>query len=196
MTGSCYPDAIPLLITIDKYYAQKFTNLITMLNGFTNSDGTTALDNTVTTWFNEMSDGDAHNLNNLPVIQAGSAGGYFKVGQTINLDTTNTGSATLSQGNSMAQCNPDGGGTQSVNGTNQQTGTDPSIANAPINKYFLNIMNALGVMADSTGFPVKGGTQPVTHYGYSDNTADFVGGYGAQKGATIHSPGEYTALKA
>jgi len=195
MTGSCYPDAIPLLITIDKYYCAKFLNLITMLNSFTNSDGSTVLDNTITTWFNEMSDGDAHNLNNLPVIQAGSAGGYFKQGQTINVDTSMTGSATLSQGNSVSQCNPDGGGTQTVNGTTQQTGTDPSIANAPINKYFCNIMNAMGIMADSTGFPVKGGTQPVTRYGYSDNTADFVGGYGAVKGATIHNPGEYTALK-
>lgn len=196
MTGSCYPSAIPMLITLDKYYCSKFLNLITMLNSFTNSDGSTVLDNTITTWFNEMSDGDAHNLNNLPVIQAGSAGGYFKQGQAVNLDTMNTGSATLSQGNSVSQCNPDGGGTQTVNGTNQQTGTDPSIANAPINKYFCNIMNAMGVMADSTGFPAKGGTQPVTHYGYSDNTADFVGGYGAVKGATIHNPGEYTALKA
>jgi len=195
MTGTCYPSAIPLLETLDRYYCSKFLNLITMLNGFTNSDGTTALDNTVTTWFNEMSDGDAHNLNNVPIIQAGSAGGYFKQGQTINVDTTNTGSATLSQGNSVAQCNPDGGGTQTVNGTTQQTGTDPSIANAPINKYFCNIMNAMGIKADSTGFPVKGGTQPVTHYGYSDNTADFVGGYGAVSGATIHNPGEYTALK-
>ena len=196
MTGSCYPSALPMLQKIDQYYAQKFLNLITMLNSFTNANGSTVLDNTVTTWFNEMSDGDAHNLNNLPIIQAGSAGGYFKQGQAINLDTMNTGSATLSEGNSVAQCNPDGGGTQSVNGTNQQTGTDPSIANAPINKYFCNIMNAMGVMADSTGFPAKGGTQPVTHYGYSDNTADFVGGYGAVKGATIHNPGEYTALKA
>jgi hypothetical protein len=195
MTGSCYADAIPLLQKVDQYYCAKFLNLITMLNGFTNSDGTTALDNTVTTWFNEMSDGDAHNLNNVPIIQAGSAGGYFKQGQTINVDTSTASSATLYLGNSVAQCNPDGGGTQSVNGTNQQTGTDESVANAPINKYFCNIMNAMGIMADSTGFPVKGGTQPVTHYGYSDNTADFVGGYGAVKGATIHNPGEYTALK-
>jgi hypothetical protein len=32
--------------------------------------------------------------------------------------------------------------------------------------------------------------------GYSDLTTDFVGGLGAIAGAAIHSPGEYTALKA
>ena len=40
----------------------------------------TLLDNTATVWFQEMSDGDSHNLNNLPILQAGSCGGYFKTG--------------------------------------------------------------------------------------------------------------------
>jgi hypothetical protein len=195
MSGSCYPDAINQLLKIDGYYTQKFSNLITMLNGVTNSDGSTLLDSSVAVWFNEMSDGNAHNLNNLPVIQAGSGGGYFKVGQTINVDTSMTGSATLSQGNSKSQC-ADGTSNGMSNGLTQQTGTDASIANAPINKYFCNIMNAMGVKADSTGYPAKGGTAPVTKFGYSDNTADFNGGAGAVSGATIHNPGEYTALKA
>ena len=83
------------------------------------------------------------------------------------------------------------------NGLTQQTGTDASIANGPINKYFCNIMNAMGVKGDAkTGVPTKGGTGPVTTFGYSDNTADFNGGAGAQKAAAIHNPGEYSALKA
>ena len=40
----------------------------------------TVLDNTATVWFQEMSDGNSHNLNNLPILQAGSCGGYFKTG--------------------------------------------------------------------------------------------------------------------
>jgi hypothetical protein len=192
MQGSCYPNAINLLIKLDGYYTQKYLNLITMMNSFTNSDGSTLLDKSATIWFNEMSDGNAHNLNNLPVIQAGSLNGYFKVGQTINVDT---GSATLSQGNSKSQC-ADGTANGMADGVSQGTATDSSLANAPINKYFCNLMNALGVMADSTGYPVKGGTQPVTKFGYSDKTVDFCGGYGATSGATIHSPGEYTTLKA
>ena len=197
MTGTCVAGALSKLETIDKYYATKFAKLVGMLDGIKNPDGTTLLDNTVTTWFNEMSDGNAHNLNNLPVIQAGSGGGYFKVGQSIQLDTAtaSTGAtATVWQGNSESQC-ADGSATGSVNGLTQQTGTTNTVGQAPINKYFCNIMNAMGVMADSTGFPAKGGTAPVTKYGYSDLTSDFGGGVGAVKGATIHNPGEFTTLK-
>ena len=198
MTGSCVANALMKLETIDTYYATKFAKLIGMLNGITNPDGSTLLDSTVTTWFNEMSDGNAHNLNNLPVIQAGGGGGYFKTGWTVNVDTstsTSAGVANLSQGMSEAQC-ADGTTNGQVNGLTQATGTDSTVANGPINKYFYNIMNAMGVKADSTGFPAKGGTAPVTKFGYSDLTADFDGGLGGTKGATIHNPGEYTALKA
>ncbi len=93
-----------------------------------------------------MSDGNAHNLNNLPIIQAGGCGGYFKTGWTINVDTANTGSATLTQGSSESQC-ADGTTAGQANGINQSTGTPPATANAPINKYFYNLMNALGVKA-------------------------------------------------
>jgi hypothetical protein len=71
-----------------------------------------------------------------------------------------------------------------------------TIASAPINKYFYNLMNALGVNGDANGFPSKGGTGPVTQFGYSDLTTDFCGGLGAIAGAGIHSPGEYADFKA
>src|SRR6185503_7453172 len=159
MSGTCYPNSLTLLQTIDKYYAQKYFNLISMLDGVKNSDGSTLLDSSATVWFNEMSDGNAHNLNNLPIIQAGACNGYFKTGWTINVDTMNTGSATLTTGNSESQCQ-DGGNNQ-VNGANQATGTPATVANAPINKYFYGLMNAMGVKADASGFPKKGGTAEV-----------------------------------
>jgi len=193
MTGDCYPNALTLLQTLDKWYATKFAKLVGLLDGIKNSDGSTLLDSTAAVWFNEMSDGNAHNLNNLPIIQAGGLNGYFKTGWAVNVDTANTGSATLTTGNSESQC---ANGTGTVNGINQGTGTPATAANAPINKYFYNIMNAMGVKADSTGFPVKGGTMPVTKFGYSDKTEDFAGGYQAKPDAAIHSPGEYTTLKA
>jgi hypothetical protein len=195
MAGSCYPNALNLLRTIDTYYATKFAKLVGMLDSIKSADGSTLLDNTATVWFQEMSDGNAHNLNNLPIIQAGSCGGYFKTGWTINVDTTNTGSATLTVGNSESQC-ADGTTNGQVNGINQSTGTPAATANAPINKYFYNLMNALGVKADANGVPQKGGSAPVSRFGYSDLTTDFDGGLGAVAGATIHNPGEYTALKA
>jgi hypothetical protein len=143
---------------------------------------------------NEMSDGNAHNLNNTPIIQAGSGGGYFKTGKTIQLDTSG---ATADQmlGRSLSQCYM--GNTTMANGTNQGTGTEAKYGNAPVNKYFVNWMNALGIKADDKGFPAKNGTATqVTHFGYSDKTEDFSGGAGAVTGATIHSPGPFDALKA
>src|SRR5262249_6771003 len=153
--------------------------------GITNADGSTLLDSTATVWFQEMSDGNAHNLNNLPIIQAGSCGGYFKTGWTINVDTMNTGSATLTQGHSESEC-ADGTTSGQVNGINQSTGTPATTASAPINKYFVSLMNALGVKGDANGYPSKGGSGPVTKFGYSDLTSDFNGGLGAVAGATIH----------
>ena len=154
--------------TIDKYYVSKFAKLVGMLDGIKNGDGSTLLDNTATVWFNEMSDGNAHNLNNLPIIQAGGCGGYFKTGWAVNVDTANTGSATLTQGNSESQCaNGTGDGQRHQPGHRDRS---EASANAPINKYFCNIMNAMGVKADSTGFPAKGGTAEVTKFGYSDKT--------------------------
>jgi hypothetical protein len=130
----------------------------------------------------------------LPIIQAGGCGGYFKTGWTVNVDTTNTGSPTLTQGQSESQCGPGSDGM--VDGIHQGTGTDPSVANAPINKYYYNLMNALGVKGDADGFPAQGGVAEVSQFGYSDLTTDFNGGLGAVAGAGIHNPGEYAALKA
>ena len=56
-------------------------------------------------------------------------------------------------------------------------------------------MNAMGVKGDASGAPAKGGSAPVSKFGYSDLTSDFDGGLGA-KPASIHDPGEFTALKA
>jgi hypothetical protein len=193
MAGTCYPNSLTLLQTLDKYYVSKFAKLVGMLDSIKNADGSTLLDQSATVWFNEMSDGNAHNLNNLPIIHAGSLNGYFKTGWAVNVDSTNAGSATLSNGNSESQC---ANGTGTVNGTSQATGTDASLANGPINKYFYNIMNAMGVMAGSDGYPAKGGTAPVTKFGFSDKTEEFAKGYAGKSAAMIHSPGEYTALKA
>jgi hypothetical protein len=194
MTGTCYTDVLNLVRTIDTYYATKFAKLVGMLDSIQNGDGSTLLDSSAAVWFQDSSDGCARNLNNLPIVQAGSCGGYFKTGWTINVDPGNPGAPNLSQGNSEFYCSP--GGNPMVDGLSKNTGTDPKLANGPINKYFYNLMNAMGVKGDATGFPVVGGTSEVTHFGYSDLTTDFCGGYGAVGGAAIHSPGEYTAFKA
>jgi hypothetical protein len=194
MQGSCLPNAVKILLQVDAYYTQKFANLVKLLDSIPEGSGT-VLDSSATVWFNEMSDGNAHNLNNAPILQAGSAGGYFKTGWIINVDPSAPGAADLSNGNSLSAC-MDGTSNQMINGTTQSTGTSAKVANAPINKYFCNLMNALGVKAGDDGFPAKGGAAEVGKFGYSDKTEDLVGGQGAVAGATIHDPGEFKELRA
>ncbi len=188
MSGPCVPGVLGMLLKIDDFYARKFARLVQLLNSFDEGAGT-LLDNTATVWFQEQSDGAAHNLNNLPIVQAGGAGGYFKTGWAVNVDD---GSAALSAGNSEAFCLGDT--TEMIDGTKLLTGTEPELANAPINKYFCNLMNALGVKAGADGFPAEGGVAEVTKFGMYDRTQDFVGG--GTNPAVIHDPGEFSALRA
>jgi len=185
MGGQCVPGVNEEILLIDTFYARKFAKLVEMLNSIDEGDGK-LLDNSATIWFQELSDGNAHNLNNLPIIQAGSCGGYFKTGQAVNL---HDGAPTLNRGNSEGPCRDSG----KVTATN--TGTPGDVGNAPINKYFCNIMNALGVKAGPDGFPAEGGTQEVTHFGWSDDTAEFVHGDKAAA-HSIHNPNEYAELRA
>ncbi|WP_438027899.1 DUF1552 domain-containing protein [Sorangium sp. So ce233] len=188
MRGTCVPGVIDMLLKIDDYYARKFAHLVEQLNRIDEGDGT-LLDNSAVVWFQDASDGCARNLNNLPIVQVGSAGGYFKTGWAVNVED---GSPDLTTGNSEITCAD--GAPNEVDGTTQATGTDPSLANAPINKYFCNLMNALGVTAGTDGFPAPGGSEPVTHFGMYDRTEDFIGG--GINPPTIHDPGEFAALRA
>lgn len=194
LQGTCMANVIDLLLKLDAYYAQKFANLVRMLDQVSDGDRT-LLDNTIAFWMNESSDGCAHNLNNMPIIQAGSGGGYFKTGKIIHLDPTSGATAEQMLGNSLVQCGD--GQSQMVDGLSQATGTDPRFGNAPVNKYFCNIMNAMGLRADETGYPAADGPSgEVTHFGYSDLTEDFCGGAGAVASAAIHNPGGFSELKA
>lgn len=187
MTGTCVPGVLDTLHSIDDYYAQKFAHLVGLLDAIAEGDGT-LLDQSAAVWFQECSDGAAHNLNNLPIVQAGSAGGYFKTGMSINVDD---GDPNLTRGNSEVWCTE--GGDFDVQGHTALSGTPAQFANAPINKYFCNLMNALGVKAGTDGFPLNGGSAEVTHFGRYDRTEDFVGGDVNPPG--IHDPGEFTDLK-
>ncbi len=194
MQGACVPNAVQNLLKIDGYYTQKFANLVKYLDSIKEDDGT-VLDNSVAVWMNEMSDGNAHNLNNSPIIQAGSGGGFFKTGRIVNLDKESGATPEQMLGRSLSQCVD--GAPQTSDGVSQATGTDPKFGNAPVNKYFCNIMNAMGMKADAAGFPAKDGpASEITHFGYSDKTEDFTGGKGAVAGATIHKPGQFAELKA
>ena len=185
MGGPCLSGVMDMLHDIDVWYAEQFAYLVGQLDSFSEGDGT-LLDNTATVWFQEMSDGDSHNLNNLPIIQAGSCGGHFKTGWAVNVEG---GKTSLTRGHSTEECQ------NGKTATNlDSVGTPADQATMPINKYYCNLMNAIGVKADSDGFPAKGGTQEVTHFGKYDDTKLFKGG--GTSPAQIKNPGEYQELLA
>jgi len=183
MLGTCIEGAIEKLLTVDAFHARKFAHLVGKLAELG------LLDDTAAIWFQEMSDGAAHNLNNLPIVQAGSAGGFFKTGWAVNVEDARD---DLTAGNSEVWCKD--GARDSIDGFTQASGTDPSLANAPINKYYVSLMNALGVQAGEDGFPLPGGPAEVTHFGMYDKTEDFIGG--GKNPPRIHSPGGFDALRA
>ena len=182
MRGVCIAEAIEMNLTVDRFYARKFAHLVGKL------DELGLLDDSAAVWFQEMSDGTAHNLNNLPIVQAGSAGGFFKTGWAVNVED---GRDDLSAGNSELWCTDNA--PDEVDGLTQATGTDPSLANAPINKYYVSLMNALGVKAGDDGFPQVGGAAEVVKFGMYDKTEDFIGG--GTNPPLIRSPGGFDALK-
>lgn len=163
--GTCAEGVIESIAQIDNWYAGRYVKLVTLIDSIKEGDRT-MLDNSAVMWLPELSDGNAHNNNNLPIVIAGSAGGYLKQGQVINLETK-----VPERGKSEASCT--GGNTSVGFGTGSNTG------NVPLNKLHVTLLNALGAK-DASG-------QPITSFGTMD-TNDVAKG--------ITNPGELTALKA
>jgi hypothetical protein len=164
-TGDCYPDVLDRIAEIDDWLAMKYARMVELFDSIPEGEGT-LLDNTAAVWIPELSDGHAHNYNNLPIIQTGSCGGYFKTGRAIAL-SDNTGGP----GNSFQAC---------VDGsTNISFGTGSDGGNEPINKYYVALMNAVGCKGPDGG--------KVTDFGELDTDSLEAG---------ITNPGEYLELLA
>jgi hypothetical protein len=117
-------------------------------------------------WLPELSDGAAHNLNNLPILIAGSAGGYLKQGHAVNVE-----GAPIGLGGSSNSCD---GGLAATSASGSPGG------DVPINKLYVTLMNAVGCTADGTPNGPK-----VTHFGQFDGTRVDSG---------ISDPGEVASL--
>lgn len=163
--GPCFPDVLTKLEQADQWFAGKFYRLVSLLASIPEGE-TNLLDNTVTLWFREFSDGAALNVNNMPLVIAGSGGGYLKQGAAVLLEDEPIG-----PGNSEASCTEPGGEVGAF------TGTDPERGIVPINKLYVTLMNAVGCLED-------GG--PVTQFGVFDGPT-------AEAGLTDR--GELTALR-
>lgn len=188
--GACVPNVNKMIQTIDTWYADQFGYLVGKLNEFDEGNGT-ILDNSAVVYFQEMSDGNSHNLNNMPIIQAGSCGGYFKTGQIVNVID---GAANLSQGRSDAACASGGNEQNPTTFNNKPTATPSDVGRAPINKYFVDLLNAIGVKAGADGWAAVGGTNAVEKFGKYDDTTLFADGGTAP--ATIKDPGGFAGLRA
>jgi hypothetical protein len=165
--GACgVANVLDMIAQIDTWYAGKYAKLVGLLNSIGEGGGM-LLDNTATMWLQELSDGAAHNLNNLPIVIAGSAGGYLKQGYAVNVENK----GTIGGGNSDSSCQD--GTTGNIGNTGSNTG------NFPINKLYVTLMNAVGCKDPATG-------GPVTKFGDFDGTGTTGG---------ITNPGEITSLK-
>jgi len=71
------------LMTINLWEIEQLAYLIDKLKTTVDPDGTPLLDNTVVFWSSEISDGNRHNHNDLPVIMAGNCGGAFDTGRHV-----------------------------------------------------------------------------------------------------------------
>jgi hypothetical protein len=136
--GACVDGVLGMLAEIDGWYARRFANFVDLLDGISEGERT-LLDNSAVVWIPELSDGNAHNNNNLPIVIAGSSGGYLKQGVSVNLE-----GRTLGTGNSEKYCAEPG----------SQSGLDTGseFGNVPLNKLYVTLLNALG--ATNSGAPI------------------------------------------
>lgn len=73
------------LVTIGTWEVQQFADLVARLQAIPDVDGGTLLDNTLVMFSSEISDGDWHNHDNLPVLLAGRGGGAHTPGRHLVL---------------------------------------------------------------------------------------------------------------
>lgn len=85
---------------VDRWFVQQFADLLQMLKDVPEGDGS-MLDNTAVLFANNMSDGGAHNINNLPWLMAGGCGGAFKTGRFLELGTTSHGKLLTTVANAI-----------------------------------------------------------------------------------------------
>lgn len=70
------PDNIAKLKLIGKWELDQLAVLLTKLKSLPDSDGRTVLDNTLVFYSSDISDGDAHNHDDMPVLLAGGGAGF------------------------------------------------------------------------------------------------------------------------
>lgn len=75
----------PLKIAVDKWYLTQFAGVVDRFKKTTDATGAPLLDRSLVVFSNHMGVGASHNIDNIPIIMAGSAGGYYKTGRWLKL---------------------------------------------------------------------------------------------------------------
>jgi hypothetical protein len=88
-SGTKIGNAIDLHAAIDRIHARFFKHLLDELTKYKTADGRPLLDDCAAVWLNSNGNGPPHDVNNVPHIVAGSAGGFLKTGQYLNLSVKN-----------------------------------------------------------------------------------------------------------
>lgn len=77
-------DNLAKIAKIDKYYMEQLAYFVDKLKNTEDVDGKSLLHNSMVVYGGAISDGNAHNHNDLPIVVAGQAGGNFKSGRHVD----------------------------------------------------------------------------------------------------------------
>jgi len=72
---------------IDRYYIEEFVYFLERMRKTKDADGNSLLYNSMVVWGSGLSDGNMHSHDDLPIIVAGHAGGKFRTGRHIDVDS-------------------------------------------------------------------------------------------------------------
>ncbi len=182
-SGTCVSGVLDRINEIDLWYAGRFAQLVSLLDGISEGERT-LLDNTACMWLPELADGNAHNNNNLPIVIAGSAGGYLRQGVSVNVSPDK-----LVAGNSESACLTEGEQVSATSGTGSQGG------NVPLNKLYVTLLNAVGAKTAEGGPIERFGVSDAAGASFNDAATFTTDGAGKVLDGTITDAGELSALR-
>ncbi|MEM1417735.1 MAG: DUF1552 domain-containing protein [Myxococcota bacterium] len=84
-SGAPLLGALDMMHQIDSWYAQRFADLLDVLDDADEGEHGSVLDQSAVLWINELSDGAVHDYKDLPVVLAGSAGGRLTTGRYLKM---------------------------------------------------------------------------------------------------------------
>lgn len=80
---------------VDRTFGRAFKHLLDRLDGYALPDGQSLLQHGASVWYNDNGNGPGHSSRRVPFIVAGSANGYFKQGQNLDMGTDEPNHAQL-----------------------------------------------------------------------------------------------------